>query len=419
MEDNKNKLTELVSQTQEAMERFKYSLSTQNQMSKALNELVEFAVSQDISVYTEELGQRFLLEKYNYNGTEPIGKMSNQKANAIRAIRKIGEFQLYGGFYRVRQSRKNIDWAMGDIEVINAFIKHMSNADMTENTKKRALFSIQKLYDFARSQGLTRITDITYENLNGFILSLQGDSLRYAKGKIATLKNFFRYLYLNEYISVDYSGAFPKIFAPRNKSLPAIWSVEDIKELLQVIDRGSPVGKRDFAIFMLVAGLGLRASDVSGVLLSNFDWDKREISITQQKTGKINVCPITDEVGWAVIDYIRYGRPQSTLPYLFITASAPYTRLGPTVAICALKRYMQKAGLHETQKGITKGMHSLRHSFARLLLEQDIDLELLADIMGHTKIKSSSPYLKIDFTGLRECALSLSGVKNYIEKINA
>jgi site-specific recombinase XerD len=248
---------------------------------------------------------------------------------------------------------------------------------------------------------------------------MQGDAPRYAQDKITTLRHYLRYLYNNGHIESDFSKALPRISTPRNKNIPAIWDEADVDKLLRSVDRSSPAGKRDYAIFVLTTGLGLRAADINNLQLSNLNWSRKEIEVSQQKTGKINVFPMTDEVGWALIDYLRYGRPQSDQPYVFLTANAPYTKFGDVTATSILKRYMQRCGIHENVSGISKGMHSLRHSLARKLLDKDTPLELIANIMGHTQIVSSSPYLKIDINGLRECALSLEEVKRYATPSNS
>jgi site-specific recombinase XerD len=359
------------------------------------NEFLKYAEEQGEKYYSEELAERYLKEKYNFPSPEINTRPPNMTYTAVRALRKLGDYQLYGAFRRKRQSIYDNAWAMEDMHIIEAFINKMSKTDTAENTKKRALFDVQQFYDFIRIKGLTKISDITSEIMGSYTLSVQGDTLRYAKTKMATLKNYFRYLYQNGFIDRDFSGSVPKVIAPRNKTIPAIWTNDDVEKLLRVIDRASPIGKRDYAIFMLVSILGIRASDVNGLLLSQLNWQRKEINTTQQKTGKINVSPMTDEVGWAIIDYLRFARPKSDLPQVFLTLNAPYTALASTTAITRLKKYMQKAGLHETQGDIAKGMHSLRHSFARKLLDENIELDLLADIMGHTKIKSSSHTSKL------------------------
>lgn len=193
-----------------------------------------------------------------------------------------------------------------------------------------------------------------------------------------------------------------------------IWTNDNVEKLLASIDLASPVGRRNYAIFLLIAELGIRACDINALKGSDIDWDKKTIHFDQEKTGDLNVLPLSDRAGWAIIDYVRYARPKVDSPYVFLTCNAPYTQLGKTTAVNALKQQMQIAGIKPSTPGAKTGIHSLRHSLARKLLNKNVPLEDIADIMGHTEVVSSSPYLKIDVEGLRGCALSLKEVAEYV-----
>lgn len=408
------KLAQLVQQTKSAMQSLCYSDETIRMASLIFNEFIEYVTKAGEDEFSEELGDSFLSERYNCSYECKVRELPYKTAAALRAIRKLSEYKAYGGFYRVRRTNDSLEWAMNDTSVIKAFIGSMANADTAEQTKKTNLYRIQKFYDFLRSTGTTSVEEVKAEILSAYALSMHGDSKRYAQDKINTLRHYLRYLYNHGYVKIDFSKALPRISAPRNKNIPAIWSNEDVEKLLKNVDRSSPVGRRDYAIFLLTTELGLRASDISDLKLSNLNWTRKEIEVSQHKTKKINVCPMTDDAGWGLIDYIRHGRPKSDLPYVFLTATAPYTKLGSTAAVGSLKRHMQSCGIHESTKGVSKGMHALRHSLARKLLDQNVPLELISDVMGHTQITSSSPYLKVDIEGLRQCTLSLKEVEQYV-----
>ena len=205
----------------------------------------------------------------------------------------------------------------------------------------------------------------------------------------------------------------PRVKAPARKSLPAIWTKQDVEKLLSCIDRDNPVGKRDYAAYIIAAELGLRVSDINNLRLDNLKWDSNTIEITQCKTGKLNVLPMTPAIGWALIDYLKHGRPECSEPYVFLTGKVPYTKLPATALVVALKRYRRRSGLFIGRKAIVAGMHSLRQSLAHRLLDKDIPLDMISEIMGHTHIDSTSPYLKIDIDGLRDCALSIEEVRRY------
>jgi site-specific recombinase XerD len=330
-------------------------------------------------------------------------------------MRKLSDYYLYGGFHKIRAASDDYDWCMDDLEFFQEFLKFRQRLGLVKNTVKTDLARIHKFYDFMIAKGIRSIKNLTPEVMSNYYLSMAGDSPRYAQDKLAALRAYLHFAYTHQYTDQNFSKVVPKMRAVKNKNIPAMWADDEVEKLLDSIDKSSPAGKRDYAVVLLAATLGLRASDIGDLKLSNIDWDKKELRILQRKTKKINVCPLTDVLGWALIDYIKYARPKSDSPYLFLTFIAPYKPFGNTTAVSILNRAMQKADINCTVAGISRGMHSLRHSFARKLLDKDVDLELISNIMGHTKTTSSSPYLKIDIEGLRKCALELGEVYQYAQ----
>jgi integrase len=105
--------------------------------------------------------------------------------------------------------------------------------------------------------------------------------------------------------------------------IPAVWDPADVARILEAVDRGSPCGKRDYAVILLVTRLGLRSIDVKRLEFSDFDWQGCRLSVAQAKTGRRVQLPLLKDVGWAVIDYVRAGRPTSDCPQVFLRHTAP------------------------------------------------------------------------------------------------
>ena len=112
-----------------------------------------------------------------------------------------------------------------------------------------------------------------------------------------------------------------KYYSP---AIPSAWTTEDVKKMLQCIDRGSPAGKRDYAILLLVVRLGIRAGDIRDLKLHNLNWNTKQIEIQQGKTGNHITYPILDDIGDALIDYLKNGRPLTDCPFVFVRACAPH-----------------------------------------------------------------------------------------------
>jgi len=138
-----------------------------------------------------------------------------------------------------------------------------------------------------------------------------------------------------------------------------------------------------------------------------------KLIFTQSKTKAPISLPLTSEIGWAVIDYLKYGRPKVDSPYIFVRHMAPFEPFAAGDHLTQLiKRYMEIAHLPTLRK--KRGMHSLRHTMASMLLEKETPLVVISDILGHINTDSTGIYLKIDIQKLKECALSFE--ENHHEK---
>ena len=366
------KLQELIDQVLAKLTELNYSVHTIRNHRCVYRFLSEYAETIPTDEFTEDLGLEFLENFSTFRYRREDKKESTLKSRGevgATAIRKLAEFKRFGTFSRKPRSMQIQDWALDDYQIMLSYGHSCEPIDT----------------------GKTTMND-----------------------RLKQLSQYLRFLYHEGYLREDYSSLIPRSTAVKNAALPMIWDTDDVEKLLGSIDQSSPVGKRNYAVILLFAELGLRAGDVNSLKLSDIDWDKKEINIVQEKTGVLNVCPLTDRAGWAIINYIRYGRPKSDLPFVFLTCNAPYTGFGATTAVTMLKSQMRHAGIKPSHEGAKTGVHSLRHSLARRLLDNDVPLEDIADIMGHTEVVSSSPYLKIDVEGLRRCALSLKEVSRYV-----
>lgn len=191
----------------------------------------------------------------------------------------------------------------------------------------------------------------------------------------------------------------------RNAFIPHAWETDDVKKLLASIDRNSAKGKRDYAILLLIVHLGLRVSDIRTMKLSSLNWNRKIITLSVRKTSRALELPLLDDIGWAIIDYLKNGRPQTVCDRLFVRHRAPFDSFGENASFYSeLHRYMQVAGINPPV-GVHCGLHSLRSTLARNMLEAKTPLPVISEVLGHSSINTTSIYLKIDLNGLRKCAL--------------
>ena len=167
------------------------------------------------------------------------------------------------------------------------------------------------------ANGVFEIGEIRQAHLISFIQSLDPKKSALIHDTLMDLRGFFSHLYNNEIITTNFANFIPKDNYVCQSRLPSYYSENEINQLLKSIDRGTSVGKRDYAILVLAACLGLRESDIARLKFENLYWDKSLIILRQYKTGKDINLPLLPAVGNAIIDYIQYGRPKSNEQYVF------------------------------------------------------------------------------------------------------
>lgn len=402
-------LTEIIETLIREMERLKYSNSSLRHTKKDCRRFLEYVIEitgQD--AFSEEIGKRYLEEKFQYPTLYPK-ETPDTVLEAVRCVRRLGEIQLFGAFRRQWSSTTEVDWYLADEQIISTYLVNSQTADHSESTKSLRTRNIKRFYDFLGFRRLNGIADISAQIISDYATSLQGCAPTSVQQMLSSLKNYFRFLFRNELCESDWSVCVPKVKLRNNITVPALWENSEIELLLKSIDRTSPVGKRDYAVLLLAVQLGLRCSDIASLKLESLKWERNEIDLVQYKTGTRLIHPLCDDVGWAIIDYIRYARPTVESDFVFLTANAPYRKLNSSTVTSVLRRHANRCGIIKPS-GTTKGVHSLRHGLARRLLEQGTPLPEVADIMGHVSYSSTAPYLKVDIEGLRKCSLSLSEV---------
>jgi integrase/recombinase XerD len=178
-----------------------------------------------------------------------------------------------------------------------------------------------------------------------------------------------------------------------------------------VIDRRSAVGKRDYAMILLTARLGLRICDLRHLELGDLDWRAKTLTIIQRKTGRPLSLPLLDDVGWAVIDYARHGRPETACAKVFIKHRHPFDAFGGSSSIASrLSRHAARAGI-EFPPGQARGMHSLRGALAVAMIGNGAPIPVISAVLGHASSDTTQAYyLRFDTERLRCCALDVEDV---------
>jgi len=222
-----------------------------------------------------------------------------------------------------------------------------------------------------------------------------------AQNCVNALRMFLRFLIAEGQCAVGLDAAIPTIAHWRLASLPRYLPPEDVERLIASCDRASAVGRRDRAILLLLARLGLRAGDIVHLRLSDIDWKEASIQVCGKGRRHVRL-PLTQEVGQAIVAYLKKGRPQTSADTLFIRCRAPFCAFSSSVAISdVVDRAFRRAGVVRPSRGAA---HLLRHSLATSLLRQGSSLEDIGAILRHSSIETTQIYAKVDIPSLQQIA---------------
>jgi len=221
-----------------------------------------------------------------------------------------------------------------------------------------------------------------------------------AKLMTTALRSFLRYARFCGEVDVDLAAAVPVVPNWSMASIPRAIAPEQVRQLLASIDRGTATGRRDYAIVLLLARLGLRAGEVVSLQLDDIDWKAGHLSV-HGKSGQRNKLPLPAEVGRAVAAYLKRGRPPSTSRCVFLRARAPACGFQGASAIGSIVRHrLQRSDVDAP----TFGAHQFRHGLATEMLRRGASLGEIGDLLGHRHPQTTMIYTKVDLEALRKLA---------------
>lgn len=217
----------------------------------------------------------------------------------------------------------------------------------------------------------------------------------------AVLRAFLRYLYREGFATRDFSGVIEGPRAYRLSGIPRSITAEHVHRTLSVIDRRSKVGKRDYAMLLLLVVYGLRAREVAAVTLDDLDWHTSVLHVRARKAGHEATYPLAVDVGEGLLDYLQHGRPQSAARPLFLRMVAPHGAVTHGIVADRATHALRQAGVEVPRPG----SHTLRHSCAQRLVDAEFSLKVIGDYLGHRRASSTRIYTKVDLEALRDVAL--------------
>ena len=363
------------------------------------------------TTFDMERGLSYLENKYSFQTKYNDGTLSQQRVQLLRVVHMLEDYRLHQVLTRRYYAAKNpIQLNEYYSELHGTYTNSLPESDLSNSTVEHYTAISREFMDYLTQKKIHSTESISMDVCNEYIRTLAGYSFKTVEQRICGLRHLLRFLHESGLIADDLASEIHMPAISKKAKIPSAWAADDLKKLLSAIDRNSPIGKRDYAMILLACILGLRISDIKSLCFSNFDWENKQLSIIQHKTRRPLSLPLPDAVGWAVIDYIKNGRPKyDGSDIVFLKHMPPFDPISDNDHLeQRIIFHMNKAGIRR-DKNQHSGFHSLRHSAGSMLLDMGTPLPVITTILGHSDMDVTGIYLKTDLEKLAECILPPEG----------
>jgi integrase/recombinase XerD len=262
---------------------------------------------------------------------------------------------------------------------------------------------LDRFEDYLARIGVRDLDELSPTILSAFVAERSGAGLARSSvgGTCGALRVFLRFCHREGVVGRDLSDAvdWPQVY--RLSTVPRSISWAEVELVLDCVDRRTPVGKRNYAILLLLVTYGLRGREVAALTLDNIDWRHDRLAVPARKAGHSTAFPLATSVGEALLDYLQAGRPECDDRQVFIRAVAPVRPIGPAAVSGLARSCLLRAGIDVPRPGA----HTLRHSAVQRLVDAQFPLKTIGDFIGHRSARSTEVYAKVNVEALRQVAL--------------
>jgi integrase/recombinase XerD len=283
------------------------------------------------------------------------------------------------------------------------FLEYLrSERGLRESTILHYVHGLNRLGDFLKRIGVNSLRELSPALLASFVVDAAPALSRTSRRDLCgELRAFLKFCYRERIISKDLSAAveMPQIYRLANVPRSITW--DEVRRMLEAVDRRAAKGRRDYAMLLLLVTYGLRAHEVAKLTLDDIDWKHERLQISGRKAGHSTAYPLASVVAEALIDYLKHGRPETTDRRLFFRNVAPRTPIGQHAVSSCVAFHIRKAGI----KVHRAGSHTLRHTCVQRLIDAEFPLKTIGDYVGHSSPVSTQIYTKVALASLREVAM--------------
>ena len=395
-------LTELINQASEYLYTLNYSRGTISHYCNTWNLFKKYASSKGVSTFSMNLGMKFLSDYY---GIDPDAKLPYFHVSLIRRIKVLEEFKNTSRFCLCHQKNpKKVPKQFAD--VFNSYQKLVYDMQLSPRTIQSKSFRIINFLTYLDKKKINNFNKFSIVYIHDYVKSLKNYSGATKSGILFTLRDFLKFLYKDNLISKEISNAFPVIVSNKFETIPSFYSKKEISNLLNCMEMQTEIGKRDYAILMLAIQLGMRAGDIRKLRIENIRWETNKIEYIQEKTKNPICLPLTENIKFALLDYLKNSRPKSKYTNIFVRHRAPFMPFADKNPFYwVINKYLKKADIKTAGK--KHGLHSMRYSLASNLLGENTPIPVITGILGHKSSDTTNTYLRIDTGMLRSVALEV------------
>lgn len=391
---------ELATTLEEQMREFGYAKSSLNTYRGICAKIVRYFEERNVEQFNIDLGRKFIVE---YGGDQ--FDTTKGFKNYYRAVHMLSDLQRYGMVFKYTRVNQ-FEFSEGYRPLFEEFLAHIRKRGIADSSVDRVRKILRRFESFLLNRNINRLHQIRLHHINTYLETLTDYSKNSISFTVSYLKQLMDFSFQNGYHDQNFSIALPHIKYSQSAHLPAVFTTDEVERILKNIDTDSPVGKRNYAIILLLARLGIRISDVLKLQFHSIDWEQKRIYVQQQKTGTAIELPLLEDVGWAIIDYLQNARPITSCQNVFVCHNPPFDQIRCWMAK-DISRAVQRAGIR-TPPNKTVGAHTFRHSLATNLLNNGVGLTEIAQTLGHTSPESTESYIALSMETLRICALEVN-----------
>lgn len=332
----------------------------------------------------------------NCNTDRALGSVANDARVPVQQMLK----QMVPGYTGRGRSRQGL---MPFLDRTPGFFVYLREERGLRETSVAHYRYYLQLFDIYLTRiGLHRLSDISPLVLSSFITeSGHGRNKSAIIGICVVLRVFIRYAHREHLIPKDISCTVESPQSYRLADIPRFITWDEVQRMLETVDRRMPLGRRDYAILLLLVTYGLRAREVALLTLDDIDWKRERLRIPERKAGHSTAYPLSQIVGEAILNYLRNGRPQTADRHVFLRVMPPFVPLTWNAISGRTSHYLHKAGVPVARPG----SHTLRHTCVQRLVDAGLDLKTIGDYVGHRSVSSTENYTKVAIEALREVAM--------------